>query len=340
MKTALITGITGQDGSYLAEFLLEKGYRVVGLTRRNSGSNLSNAQHLIGKVEFAAGDLLDQSNLNKVVKEVKPDEIYSLAAQSVPRDSWKTALYTGEVTALGPQRLLEAMLEHAPKARFYQASTSEIFGEQEAERINEDAPLWANNPYGVAKAYAHRQVAVYRESYGIHASAGILFNHESPRRGLDFLTRKITMAAACAKTGTKDAPINENGDPLVDEHGVVEIGTLEAKRDWGFSGDYIEAMWLMLQQEKPDDYVIGTGVLKTVQDVCEIAYARAGLDWQKHVKVSDTFKRPTEISAMVANFSKAKKVLGWEPKVDFQRLIEMMVDSDVALLSAKGRSAN
>lgn len=333
MKKALITGCTGQDGSYLAELLLEKGYQVHGLIRRNSGSHLANAQDLIGRVRFIHGDLLDQSNLNKVMKDVRPDEIYSLAAQSVPRESWKSALYTGEVTALGPQRLLEAMLEHAPKARFYQASSSEIYGAQTSQKINEDAPLWANNPYGVAKAYAHRQVAVYRESYGIHASAGILFNHESPRRGIDFLTRKITMAAACAKTGTKDVPINEDGHPLVDKDGVVEIGDLDSKRDWGFSGDYVGAMWSMMQQDTPDDYVIGTGVLKTVRDVCETAYSRLGLKWQDHVRVSERFKRPTEISPMVADFSKAKRVLGWEPSVDFEELITMMVDSDVAVLS-------
>lgn len=334
MKTALVTGITGQDGSYLAELLLEKKYRVVGLIRRNAGSTLANATHLIGQVEMIHGDLLDQSNLNKVVKQVQPDEIYSLAAQSVPRESWKSAIYTGEVTALGPQRLLEAMLEHAPKARFYQASSSEIYGEQATEKINEETPLWANNPYGVAKAYAHRQVAVYRESYGIHASAGILFNHESPRRGIDFLTRKITTAAACIKTGTDRVPINEDGEPLVKD-GVVEIGNLDAQRDWGFSRDYVEAMWTMLQQDTPDDYVIGTGVLKTVQDVCEVAFTRVGLNWQDHVKVSDKFQRPTEISAMVADYSKAKNALGWEPKTTFEELITMMVDSDVALLQPR-----
>ncbi len=330
MKTALITGITGQDGSYLAEFLLEKGYRVTGLIRRNSGSALANASHLIGKVEMIHGDLLDQSNLNKVVKQVKPDEIYSLAAQSVPRESWKSALYTGEVTALGPQRLLEAMLEHAPRARFYQASSSEIYGEQKTQKINEGAPLMANNPYGVAKAYAHRMVAVYRQSYDLHASAGILFNHESPRRGIDFLTRKLTMAAACIKANKQDVPINEDGNPLVKD-GIVEIGNLDAQRDWGFSGDYVRAMWMMLQQDKPDDYVIGTGVLKTVQDVCEVAFSRIGLDWQEHVKVSDRFQRPTEISAMVADTSKASSKLGWKPEVGFEELIQMMVDADLAL---------
>ncbi len=332
MKTALITGISGQDGSYLADYLLQKDYRVVGLIRRNAGSHLANAQHLIGSVELIHGDLTDQSNLNKVVKQAKPDEIYSLAAQSVPRESWKSAIFTGEVTALGPQRLLEAMLEHAPKARFYQASSSEVYGEQHDTTINEASPLWANNPYGVAKAYAHRQVAVYRESYDIHASAGILFNHESPRRGIDFITRKITMAAACIKTNTKDVPINEDGRPLVKD-GKVEIGDPDAQRDWGFSGDYVKAMWLIVQQDKPDDYVIGTGVLKTVRDVCQVAFDRVDLNWEDHVVSSDRFKRPTEISPMVADYAKAKRVLGWEPETTFEELIQMMVDSDVALLS-------
>ena len=333
-KTALVTGITGQDGSYLAEFLLDKGYKVVGLIRRNSGTHLSNAEHLIGRVEFIHGDLLDQSNLNKVMELAKPDEIYSLAAQSVPRESWKSALYTGEVTALGPQRLLEAMLEHAPKARFYQASSSEIYGEQKTIKITEDSPLNANNPYGVAKAYAHRMVKVYRDSYDLHASTGALFNHESPRRGIDFLTRKITMGAACIKAEVSDVPINEDGEPLVKD-GILEIGDLKSQRDWGYSGDYIQAMWLMLQQDKPDDYVIGTGVLKTVQDVCEVAFGHLGLKWQDHIKVSDRFKRPTEISPMVADCSKAKRKLGWEPKVSFDELIKMMVDSDLGLVTRK-----
>lgn len=330
-KTALITGITGQDGSYLAELLLEKDYRVVGLIRRNSGGQLANAQHLVGRVELIHGDLIDQSNLNKVVKQAQPDEVYNLAAQSVPRESWKSAIYTGEVTALGPQRVLEACLEHAPKARFYQASSSEIYGEQPVEKINEETPLWANNPYGVAKAYAHRQVAVYRESYDLHASAGILFNHESPRRGIDFLTRKITMAAACIKANKKEVPINEDGEPLV-RNGKVELGDLDSKRDWGFSGDYVRAMWTMLQQDTAEDYVIGTGVLKTVRDVCQVAFERVGLDWEDHVVSSQKFLRPTEISAMVADSSKAKKKLGWEPAVSFEELIQMMVDSDLALV--------
>ena len=331
-KTALVTGITGQDGSYLAELLLEKGYRVVGLIRRNAGAHLSNAQHLIGSVEFIHGDLIDQSNLNKIVKQVKPDEVYNLAAQSVPRESWKSALYTGEVTALGPQRVLEAVLEHAPKARFYQASSSEVFGEQQQQKIDENAPLFANNPYGVSKAYAHRMTGVYRDSYDLHASTGILFNHESPRRGVDFLTRKITTAAACIKTHTKNVPINEDGEPLVKD-GIVEIGNLEAQRDWGFSGDYVRAMWLIMQQDEPDDYVIGTGVLKSVQDVCETAFKHVGLNWQDHVRESAKFKRPTEISPMYADCTKAKEKLGWEPEVTFDELIKMMVDSDVALVS-------
>jgi GDPmannose 4,6-dehydratase len=331
MKTALITGVTGQDGSYLAELLLDKGYKVVGLIRRNSSSHLSNAEHLIGKVEFVHGDLTDQSNLNKVVKQAKPDEVYNLAAQSVPRESWKSALYTGEVTALGPQRVMEAVLEHAPKARFYQASSSEIYGAQKQEKINEEASLWANNPYGVAKAYAHRQVAVYRESYDFHASAGILFNHESPRRGIDFLSRKITMGVALIKAGSKNVPINEDGEPMVKD-GILELGDITNQRDWGYSGDYVRAMWMMLQQDEPDDYVIGTGVLKSVQDVCEVAFVHVGLSWQDHVRSVDKFKRPTEISAMVADATKAREKLGWKPEVTFEELITMMVDSDLGLV--------
>lgn len=332
-KTALVTGITGQDGSYLADLLLEKDYRVVGLVRRNSGSYLNNAQHLIGKVDFEYGDLTDQSCLNKIVKALKPDEIYNMAAQSQPHGSWKMALFTGEVTALGPQRLLEAMLEFVPKARFYQASSSEIFGNKQPTVVNENAPLNPNNPYGVAKAYAHRITQVYRESYNLFAATGILFNHESPRRGFDFVTRKIARGAAELRVNGLSNVTTEEGKPIV-ENGKLELGNLDAQRDWGFAGDYVDAMWRMLQLDWPDDFVIGTGILHTVRDVCEIAFTHVGLDWREHVVESKLYKRPTEISAMAANYHKATQVLGWTPQVNFVTLIRTMVDADLAHLEA------
>jgi GDPmannose 4,6-dehydratase len=332
MKTALVTGISGQDGYYLAELLLKKGYRVVGMVRRTSGAWRPAQQGivpgLVDRVEFVHGDLMDQTSLNRVVESCQPDEIYNLAAQSVPRNSWQLPLYTADVTGIGAQRMLEAALQFAPQARFYQASSSEIFGHQQRKVLNETSPLRPNNPYGVAKAYAHQIVAVYRATYDFHASSGILFNHESPFRSPDFLTRKVSLAAACISTGVRSVPTNEDGEPLVVNR-KVRIGNLDTHRDWGFAGDYVSAMWLMLQQDVPDDYVVGTGSLKTVRDCCQVAFSHVGLNWEDHVVVDKQFERPTEISPIAADSAKARRVLEWEPKVGFDALIKMMVDEDV-----------
>jgi GDPmannose 4,6-dehydratase len=331
-KTAFVTGITGQDGSYLAEILLEKGYRVVGLSRRSTHYRHPNIEHLIGKIALEHGDLIDQDSLANVIQKYQPDEVYNLAAQSVPADSWSQPVVTGEVTALGTLRMLEAVKRHAPEARYYQATSREIFGGVEQEVVNEETEFKANNPYGVAKLYAHLMTLTYRESFDMFACGGILFNHESPRRSLHFVTRKVTMAAACIKLGIKQPPLNEAGEPLV-ENGVVKLGNLDAVRDWGHAQEYAQAMWLMLQQDQPEDYVIGTNSAYTIRDLCQVAFDRVGLDWEKHVETDDRFMRPTEIAASRGDYGKATRDLGWEPKVSFEALIEEMVDADLARLS-------
>jgi GDPmannose 4,6-dehydratase len=331
MKKALITGITGQDGSYLAEFLLEKNYEVIGVIRRKSKFDLGNAKYLKGQVKFVYGDLIDGSVLVSILRDHKPGEIYNLAAQSVPRDSWRQPIQTGEITGLGVVRLLEAVRQVVPKAKFYQASSSEMFGEIKESPQNENTPFNPVNPYAVAKLYAHYNAIVYRKSYKMFICCGILFNHEGPRRSPDFVTRKVSLGAACIKLKVKNPPLNEEGEPVVKD-GKLSMGNLDAQRDWGFAGDYVRAMWMMLQQKKPDDFVIATGETHTVQELCKTAFDHVGLDWRRHVVVDPRFVRPTETGPLTGDYSKAKRVLGWKPETSFKELIEMMVDSDLASL--------
>jgi GDPmannose 4,6-dehydratase len=314
MRTALITGITGQDGSYLAELLLAKGYRVVGVVRRSSTTPYERIAHLVDKIELASADLLDQTSLTDVMDACKPDEIYNLAAQSFVAASWTQPVLTGEFTAIGVTRMLEAMKKAAPKARFYQASSSEMFGKVFESPQTESTPFYPRSPYGVAKVYGHWITVNYRESFNLYAVSGILFNHESPRRGLEFVTRKVTDAAARIKLGRAKE---------------VRLGNLESRRDWGFAGDYVDAMWRMLQQEEPGDYVIGTGETYSVRDLCQHAFAHVGLDYKDYVVQDKSFFRPAEVDLLISDPSRAKKVLGWEPRVTFKELVEMMVDADL-----------
>jgi GDPmannose 4,6-dehydratase len=314
MRTALITGITGQDGSYLAELLLQKGYRVIGIVRRSSTTPYERISHLVDRVELASADLLDQTSLTDVVGAFEIDEIYNLAAQSFVQTSWSQPVLTGEFTALGVTRMLEAMKKAAPKARFYQASSSEMFGKVVETPQKESTPFYPRSPYGVAKVYGHWITVNYRESFGLYAVSGILFNHESPRRGLEFVTRKVTDAVARIKLGL--------GSEL-------RLGNLDSRRDWGFAGDYVDAMWRMLQQDEPDDYVIGTGHTCSVRDLCETAFSHAGLDYREFVKQDPKFYRPAEVDLLVADPTKAYKKLGWQPMVTFKQLVEMMVDADL-----------
>jgi GDPmannose 4,6-dehydratase len=314
MPTALITGITGQDGSYLAELLLAKGYRVVGVVRRSSTTPTERISHLVDRVELVSADLLDQTSLTDVVHEYMPDEIYNLAAQSFVAASWTQPVLTGEFTALGVTRMLEAMKKVAPKARFYQASSSEMFGKVVESPQKESTPFYPRSPYGVAKVYGHWITVNYRESFGLYAVSGILFNHESPRRGTEFVTRKVSDAVARIKLGYQHD---------------LHLGNLEAHRDWGYAGDYVEAMWLMLQQPQPDDYVIGTGESHSVRELCEVAFAHVGLDYTKYVVQDPRFLRPAEVDLLIADPGKARTKLGWIPKVGFKELVTMMVDADL-----------
>ncbi len=319
-KTAFITGITGQDGSYLAELLLEKGYRVCGMVRRSSTENFERIAAIRERIELFQADLLDQTSIASVLAEVRPDEVYNLAAQSFVATSWNQPVLTAEYTAVGVTRMLDAIRQVCPKARFYQASSSEMFGKVLETPQKESTPFYPRSPYGVAKVYGHYITVNYRESYGMFACSGILFNHEGPRRGLEFVTRKITNHAARIKCGL----INE-----------LRLGNLQAKRDWGFAGDYVQAMWLMLQQEQPEDYVVGTGEMHTVQQFVEVAFAHVGLDWKQYVVVDPKFVRPAEVDLLVADASKARKTLGWQPRVNFEQLVKMMVDSDLVLARAE-----
>jgi len=324
MKRALITGITGQDGSYLADFLLKKGYQVFGLERRSSQKDRKNIQHLLEsghKIKLVSGDLLDEASLVYALRETKPNEVYNLAAQSFVYESWKQPVYTGEVTGLGAVRMLEAIRQVNPKIKFYQASSSEMFGRVQETPQNEKTPFYPRSPYGIAKLYAHWITVNYRESYGLFAVSGILFNHESPRRGLEFVSRKITHTVAKIKLG------------LAKE---LRLGNLEAKRDWGYAGDYVEAMWRMLQQKKPKDYVIATGKAHSVREFVERAFGHLGLDWKKYVKTDKRFLRPAEVELLRGDASLARKELGWQPKVKFEELVRMMVDNDLLLLSNRG----
>jgi GDPmannose 4,6-dehydratase len=317
MKTALITGITGQDGSYLADLLLEKGYRVIGMVRRTSTINFDRISHVQDKITLTQGDLLDQVSLVDIMKEYRPDEIYNLAAQSFVPTSWRQPVLTGEFTALGVTRMLDAMRMVVPEARFYQASSSEMFGKVREVPQNEATPFYPRSPYGVAKVYGHWITVNYRESYDLFACSGILFNHESPRRGLEFVTRKVTHGAARIKLG------------LAEE---LPMGNLEAERDWGFAGDYVRAMWLMLQQDAPEDFVVATGRPHSVRELLEVAFGLLDLDYQDHVKVDDRFIRPADVDQLVGDATKAREKLGWEPQATFEGLVKMMVDHDLALL--------
>jgi GDPmannose 4,6-dehydratase len=328
-KKALIIGITSQDGSYLADLLLEKGYEVIGTIRRSTNFYQANISHLLGKVTIEAADLIDSESLIEVIKKHQPDEIYNIAAQSVPADSWSHPYYTAEVTALGIIRVLEAVRHFSPKSKVYQATSREIFGNIEAESANENTPIDANNPYGIAKAYAHMMVKCYRESYNMFVCGGILFNHESPRRGLHFVSRKVTAGVACIKNQVQKPPLNEFGEPLVTEDGKLNMGYLDAMRDWGYAKEYVEAMWLMLQQDKPKDYVIGTNTSHSVKDLCRVAFEHVGLNWEDHVVTHEKLLRPTEIKVLKGDYSLAKKELGWEPKTTFEELIHLMVDEDL-----------
>jgi GDPmannose 4,6-dehydratase len=316
-KTALITGVTGQDGSYLAELLLSKGYLVVGMVRRTSTINFDRIKHIQDKLELVQGDLLDQSSLIEILREYQPQEVYNLAAQSFVPTSWKQPVLTGEFTALGVTRMLEALRNVNSNSRFYQASSSEMFGKVQEVPQTEKTSFYPRSPYGVAKVYGHWITVNYRESYGLHASSGILFNHESPRRGLEFATHKITLAAAKIKLGQQKD---------------VHLGNLEARRDWGFAGDYVEGMWLMLQQSEPDDFVLATGETHSVREFAELAFQRVGLDYREHVVVDQKFFRPAEVELLVGNPAKAHSLLGWEPSVSFPELVHMMVDADLEAL--------
>ena len=317
MKTALITGITGQDGSYLAEFLLERGYQVVGMVRRSSTVNFQRIEHIQDRLVLAPGDLLDQMSLVDALRDHSPQEVYNLAAQSFVPTSWHQPVFTGEATALGVTRMLEAVRIVDPSIRFYQASSSEMFGKVRAVPQNENTPFYPRSPYGVAKVYGHWITVNYRESYRLFTCSGILFNHESPRRGLEFVTRKVTHGAARIKLG------------LAQE---LRLGNLDSRRDWGFAGDYVKAMWLMLQQDDADDYVVGTGETHSVRELCEVAFGHLDMDWERYVVVDPKFYRPADVELLVSDPSKARTKLGWQPEVDFGRLIQVMVDADIRLL--------
>ena len=317
MKTALITGITGQDGSYLAELLLNKGYRVCGMVRRASTENFQRIEHIRDQVDLFQADLLDQTSIMTLLDQVQPNEVYNLAAMSFVPTSWRQPVLTAEFTAVGVTRMLDAIRQVCPSARFYQASSSEMFGKVQETPQREATPLYPRSPYGVAKVYGHYITINYRESYNMFACSGILFNHESPRRGLEFVTRKITHAVAQINLG------------LTEE---LRLGNLEAKRDWGFAGDYVRAMWLMLQQDQPDDYVIGTGQTHSVEDFVRIAFDHASLDWRRHVVIDPRFYRPAEVDLLLGDASKAARVLGWRPQMTFEQMVRTMVDADIAAL--------
>ena len=322
MPRALITGVTGQDGSYLAELLLDKGYQVAGMVRRSSTVSFERIAHLMDRVKFVSGDLLDQLSMVEALRSFEPEEVYNLAAQSFVQTSFSQPVLTGETTALGVTRLLDAVRLVDPSIRYYQASSSEMFGKVAEVPQTETTPFHPRSPYGVAKVYGHWITVNYRESYGLHASSGMLFNHESPRRGLEFVTRKISHGAARIALGRESE---------------LRLGNLDAKRDWGFAGDYVEAMWRMLQQDEPGDFVVCTGETHSVREFCQVAFGHLDLDWEAHVVVDEEFIRPAEVDLLVGDASRAAKVLGWSPTVDFEGLVTMMVDADMALLEGRLR---
>jgi GDPmannose 4,6-dehydratase len=324
-KRALITGITGQDGSYLAELLLEKGYEVTGIVRRSSAPNLWRIEHLLDRIELRPGDLLDQLSLMKVLAEVRPHELYNLAAMSFVPASWDQPMLTGEFNAQGVTRVLEAIRQVDPQIRLYQASSSEMYGKVREVPQTELTAFYPRSPYGVSKVFAHYITVNYRESYNLFAVSGILFNHESPRRGLEFVTRKVTDGVARIKLGLADS---------------LALGNLDARRDWGFSGDYVRAMWLMLQQSQPDDYVIATGESHSVRELVEVAFDHVKLDWNRYVRLDPKFLRPAEVDHLIGDASKARSALGWRPEVDFAGLVRMMVDADLARLNQATRASS
>jgi GDPmannose 4,6-dehydratase len=331
-KTALITGITGQDGSYLAELLLKKGYEVAGIVRKTSHETYANIGHIQDDLKLFQGDLLDPVSLREIIQKVEPDEVYNLASQSHPSESFKQPIHTAEITGIGAHRVLDATLDVNPKTKFYQASSSEMFGWVREIPQTETTPFNPANPYAAAKLYAYAVTKIYRESYKMFAANGILFNHESPRRHLGFITQKVTYAAACAKLGIKTSEyLNEEGEPIF-KNRKVALGNLDAKRDWGFAGDYVEGMWKMLQAEKADDFVLATGETHTIKELCEESFGYVGLNWEDFVVVDKRFIRPTETGPLVGNPAKAKEILDWEPKTKFKDLVKMMVDANVARL--------
>lgn len=317
VKKALITGVTGQDGSYLAEFLLEQGYEVIGMVRRTSLLNYQRIKHIQDRITLVSGDLLDQASMIDILREYRPQEVYNLAAQSFVPTSWKQPVLTGEFTALGVTRVLEAIRFVDPSIKFYQASSSEMFGKVQEVPQSEKTPFYPRSPYGVAKVYGHWITVNYRESYDMFAVSGILFNHESPRRGLEFSTRKVSHGVAMIKLGMADE---------------LRMGNLESERDWGYAGDYVRAMWMMLQDEKPDTYVVATGTTHPVRELCDVAFAHVGLDYRDYVVQDPAFMRPAEVDQLIGDASKAKAVLGWEPTVSFEGLVRMMVDADLDML--------
>ncbi|MGC8464174.1 MAG: GDP-mannose 4,6-dehydratase [Acidimicrobiales bacterium] len=319
-KRALITGVTGQDGSYLAEFLLEQGYEVFGMVRRSSTVNFERIAHIQDRITLVAADLLDEVSMIHVLRDHRPTEVYNLAAQSFVQTSWNQPVLTGETTALGVTRLLDAIRTVDPDIRFYQASSSEMFGKVQAVPQVETTSFYPRSPYGVAKVYGHWITINYRESYGLHASSGILFNHESPRRGLEFVTRKVTHGVARIKAGIDDR---------------LALGNLDAQRDWGYAADYVRAMWLMLQQDQPDDYVVATGETHSVRELVTLAFAAAGLDWERYVVIDERFLRPAEVDLLVGDPAKAERTLGWKRHVEFPELVQMMVEADLALVGAQ-----
>jgi GDPmannose 4,6-dehydratase len=331
-KKALITGITGQDGSYLAELLLKKGYEVSGIVRKTSHEEYANIGHIQEDLKLFQGDLLDPVSLREIIQKAEPDEVYNLASQSHPSESFKQPIHTAEITGIGAHRVLDATLDVNPKTKFYQASSSEMYGWVREIPQSEETPFNPANPYAAAKLYAFCITKIYRESYNMFATNGILFNHESPRRNLGFVTQKVAYAAACAKLDIRDSQhLNEEGE-LIFKNGKVALGNLKAKRDWGYAGDYVEAMWLIMQADKPDDFVVATGETHTIQDLCEEAFSYVNLDWKDFVVVDKRFIRPTETGPLIGNPAKAKNILGWTAKTTFKDLVHLMVDSHIARL--------
>lgn len=333
-KKAFITGVTGQDGSYLAELLLSKDYEIYGLLRRNSKQSYGNVAHLRHEIKFLSGDLADPACISMYISQVQPDEIYNLGAQSHVGESWNQPIATADQTGLGSLRIYEAVRNVSPKSKVYQASTSELFGETKIVPQNENTPIHPANPYAAAKALAHFDAEIYRKSFNLFISTGILFNHESPRRSPDFVTRKVSLAVAAIKLGLKGTriPIAEGGLPVINEHNKLQLGNLDSQRDWGFAGDYVDAMWQILQMDEPGDFVVATGIVHTIKELCEEAFSSVGLNWQDYVVVNPKWVRPTETGPLVGDTTKIENATGWKAKTSFKELIKMMVDSDMANL--------